>query len=200
MSSFPPVRSLERAPEYTLALFADPSHVKEAVKATLHTIFFHRYFIPITPLSRDLLDLTFPYVQDNDLETLIDQRATSLARAVEMPLSSTSSPPLSRLERNGQAGRAQITLQFFETKKKKKTYFFTKPDEDVCWETWVLDVTCANPSNDSEAAKVRRAMEKSLHNTAFKILGYVNRDKDHIPPIHTTDTNPFPYTINIALK
>jgi autophagy-related protein 101 len=46
-----------------------------------------------------------------------------------------------------------------------------------------------------DAAKVRRAMEKSLQKTAMKIINIVNRDKDHIPPITTTDTNPFPYQI-----
>jgi autophagy-related protein 101 len=132
-----------RAPEYALQLFADPIYVKEVVKAILHTIFFHRYFIPITPTSRDLFDLTFPVVEDNDLETLIDQRATSLVRAVEMPSAGVAS------RSNGQSGRAMIELKFFETKKRRKGYFFTKADEEVCWETWTLDVTCATPRNDT---------------------------------------------------
>jgi hypothetical protein len=49
----------------------------------------------------------------------------------------------------------------------------------------------------TDAAKVRRAMEKSLQKTAMKIINIVNRDKDHIPPITTTDTNPFPYQIMV---
>lgn len=38
-------------------------------------------------------------------------------------------------------------------------------------------------------------MEKSLQKTVLKIVNIVNRDKDHIPPITTTDANPFPYDI-----
>jgi autophagy-related protein 101 len=186
--------------------------VSNSPPAILHTIFFHRYFIPITPTTRELLDISLPTVEDNELETHIDQKATSLVRAVEVQPSS-SSPKSPRTY--GQSGRAQITVSFFELKKRKKAYFFSKADEEVCWETWTLDVTCATPRTESgkklcqndyhpsadmdriDAAKVRRAMEKSLHKTAMKIINIVNRDKDHIPVITTTDTNPFPYTITV---
>jgi autophagy-related protein 101 len=121
------------------------------------------------------------------------------------------------------SGRGQIVVSFFE-KKRKKTYFFGKADENVCWEAWTLDVTCATPKTESgmclllcclskgrmmtpcadnrriEAYKVRRAMEKSLQKTALKIVNIANRDKDHIPPITTTDTNPFPYEITVNPK
>jgi len=45
--------------------------------------------------------------------------------------------------------------------------------------------------------KVRRAMETSLQKAAMKIVAIVNRDKDHIPPILTSDQNPFPYKISV---
>jgi hypothetical protein len=49
----------------------------------------------------------------------------------------------------GQAsGRGQIVVSFLE-RKRRKTYFFGKADEEVCWETWVLDVTCATPRTDA---------------------------------------------------
>lgn len=102
--------------------------------AILHTIFFHRYFIAIAPLTRDLLDLTLPAVDDVDLETLIDQRTAALVRAIEST--------------HQQRGRGQLVVQFFE-KKRKKTYFFGKADEEVCWEQWTLDVTLATPRTDS---------------------------------------------------
>ena len=43
-------------------------------------------------------------------------------------------------------------------------------------------------------------MEKSLHKAALKIVNIVNRDKDHIPPITTTDANPFPYHVVVNPK
>ncbi|KAF2418014.1 DUF1649-domain-containing protein [Tothia fuscella] len=182
-------------PQYTLEVLADPSCVKEVVKAILHTIFFHRYFIPITPLTCELLDQTLPAVDDVDLETLVDQRATSLARTINTPPSSHGGPYTS----NNNAGRAQIAVQFFE-KKRKKSYFFGKADEEICWEQWTLDVTCATPRTESDRIKVRQAMEKSLQKTAMKIVNIVNKNKDHIPPITVAETNPFPYQILVNPK
>lgn len=43
-------------------------------------------------------------------------------------------------------------------------------------------------------------MSKSLEKAAHKIIAIVNRDKDHIPPITTTDANPFPYHIIVNPK
>jgi hypothetical protein len=51
-----------------------------------------------------------------------------------------------------------------------------------------------------ERAKVRKAMETMLLKTAMKIVTTVNLYKDHIPPITTSETNPFPYQININPK
>lgn len=108
--------------------------------AILHTIFFHRYFTSISPLTRDLLDLTLPAIDDVDLETLIEQKTHALRRAID----STHQP----------RGRGQIAVQFFE-KKRRKTYFFGKADEDVCWEQWTLDVTLAQPRTEAGMCIVR---------------------------------------------
>jgi hypothetical protein len=104
------------------------------------------------PLTRDLLDQTLPAIDDVDLETLIDHSATSLVRAIERPADLPTVNPGGRPSYNSgfhaQSGRAQIAVQFFE-KKRKKTYFFGKADEEICWEQWTLDVTCATPRNES---------------------------------------------------
>jgi hypothetical protein len=52
----------------------------------------------------------------------------------------------------------------------------------------------------TERAKVRKAMESTLLATVMKIVTYVNTHKDHIPPITTTESNPFPYQIHINQK
>ncbi|KAF2756121.1 DUF1649-domain-containing protein [Pseudovirgaria hyperparasitica] len=174
-----------RAPEYTLDVFADPTCVKDVIKALLHTIFFHRLFPPLSPYTRDLLDQTLPCITDNNLETLIDQQATSLVRAIE----SGTTP---------QRGRGQLAVLFYE-KTRKKTYFSYK-DDKVCWEQWRLDVTLATPRYESDVPKVRRAQEKSLHKAAMKIVTIVNKEKDHIPPITTTEANPFPYELVVNPK
>lgn len=59
--------------------------------------------------------------------------------------------------------------------------------------TCLSDVQSTNLT--TERAKVRKAMGNMLQKSALKILSVVNRDKDHIPPITTSDSNPFPYRI-----
>lgn len=84
-------------------------------------------------------------------------------------------------------------------------------EEEVCWEEWVVQVVVARPRSEAgkttvlrqdlgadwlpDRIKVRRAMETSLQKAAMKIVAIVNRDKDHIPPILTSEQNPFPYKI-----
>jgi len=43
-------------------------------------------------------------------------------------------------------------------------------------------------------------MERSLQNAAMKIVTTAGEEKDHIPPITTSETNPFPYQILVNPK
>ncbi|RQM06850.1 hypothetical protein DH86_00004369 [Scytalidium sp. 3C] len=138
----------------------------------------------MSPKTRDVLDITLPVVEDVELETLIDQRTAALVRQLD-----SSSDMGSR----GSGVRALLAVQFFEKKRRKA--WFTKGEEEVCWEQWTLDVTLATPRTESQRAKVRKAMEAMLLKAAMKIVTTVNREKDHIPPITTSETNPFPYQI-----
>lgn len=177
----------------------------------LHTIFFHRYFPPLRPSTIEVLDLTLPFVADPQLETLIDTRVGQLIRQ----LSSTSSSKSSV--------RGQLAVQFFEKKRRKGggLGWFTgagKAEEEVCWEIWCLEVTIATPRTEAgallpadglkrsskgeahhyvERTKVVKAMGSTLQKTALKIVTIVNKDKEHIPPITTSETNPFPYQIEL---
>jgi autophagy-related protein 101 len=101
-----------------------------------------------------------------------------------------------------------------------------KQEEEICWEKWRLEVTLATPKTESgecvdtriytiharrpyggyntnhfvvniERTKVTKAMGMTLQRTALKIVGIVNQHKDHIPPITTSEANPFPYQIDL---
>jgi len=185
----------QRAPaEYILEVFADQTLVKDIVKGVLHTIFFHRYFPSIRPSLRDLphLDITLPYIAEPpEFETLIDARTTTLIHQ----LTSSNTP-------NGGV-RGQIAVQFFDKKRRKSSWLTgigRANEEEVIWEEWLVEVTIARPKTEGEREKVRRAMESSLQKTALKIVNIVNRDKDHIPPITTSEANPFPYKIMLNPK
>ncbi|KAI0115910.1 hypothetical protein GGR51DRAFT_555786 [Nemania sp. FL0031] len=222
-SQFRPGYRMERQvpQEFILEAFTDPASIKDVVRGILHTIFFHRFFPSLSPRSREVLDITLPFVDDAELDTMIEGRATELARELdaERTHSHSSGPnvPLhhhpSQLRgggggggggapaANSNGGRGNISIQFFE-KKRRKAWFMGVGggDEEVCWESWTVKVTVAEPRTESERAKVRRAMEQTLLAAAMKIVTYVNTHKDHIPPITTSETNPFPYQINVNKK
>jgi hypothetical protein len=167
-----------------------------------------------------VLELTLPYVRDPELETLIDQRAAALERQLDAqrpPPQPTGTNTTSNPANKG--GRGQLTVQFFEKKRRKGTWL-SRGDDEVCWESWTVKVTVSEPRTESgtshhafhiiannyrspasnqdvERAKVRRAMEQTLQKAAFNIITYVNQHKDHIPPITTQTSNPFPYKINV---
>ena len=64
----------------------------------------------------------------------------------------------------------------------------------------MFGVLVHNSKTTLERAKVRKAMETMLLKIVMKIVSTVNQEKDHIPPITTSETNPFPYQININPK
>lgn len=114
----------------------------------LHTIFFHRFFPSLRPTTRDILDLTLPFVEDVELETLIDQRTATLVRQLD-----TSSDMGAR----NTGVRGLMAVQFFEKKRRKA--WFTKGEEEVCWEQWTLDVTLATPRTESGMFHSSRVFE-----------------------------------------
>ncbi|KAK5121937.1 hypothetical protein LTR85_004509 [Meristemomyces frigidus] len=197
-----------RPPEYTLELSADRSSVKDVVKGTpcsrilsspvadqstgiLHTIFFHRFFTPVYPQTHDVLDLTLPYVSEDDIESLVETKSTAFIRALDT--ASTQQSP----QYNPKAGRSTIVVQFLEKKRRKAGWFGVKGEEETVWENWIIEVTLSSARSESEAVRNRRTMEKSLQTAAMKIVTIVNKERDHIPPITTNETNPFPYHILI---
>ena len=68
---------------------------------------------------------------------------------------------------------------------------YTHPTPSIA----IGNLTNKTTFHQSERTKVRKAMENMLQKAALKIVAVVNRDKDHIPPITTSDSNPFPYRI-----
>jgi autophagy-related protein 101 len=104
--------------------------------------------------------------------------------------------------------RGRIAVEFYEKKRRRSNMWFPALAGmefrcNSCYSTdgiWYVEGInnmnhLANPFPKLERAKVRKAMENMLQKAALKILAVVNRDKDHIPPITTTESNPFPYRI-----
>lgn len=115
----------------------------------LHTIFFHRFFPVLTPRTRDVLDLSLPFVDDDELETMIDQRVAALERQLDADRSGTGSGVAAGTAASNGGGRGQLAVQFFEKRRRKA--WLSRGDDEVCWERWTVKVTVAEPKTESGA-------------------------------------------------
>lgn len=149
-----------------------------------------------------------------DLDSLIDEKVDQLLRKdfQQVPpeseevspygLASTPNPGV--YEDNVQWGH--VVIKFFDkqvTKSKKKTGWFGQGKNDdtedvTLWETWVINIKCLpldNTPNEYETAI--KSSTLSFEENLLKIITIADTNKDHIPPITSLDTSPFPYTIEV---
>ncbi|KAK9480358.1 autophagy-related protein [Lipomyces japonicus] len=179
--------------QITIDIVLDKLLVREVLKAVLSSIFFYRVFGQVKPLvpTREVLDITYASIEDAVLEAQINDKLTLLNATLEASSQNASNLlPTNNLSAKVQG---QVCIAFYEKKTKKA--WFSKSEEEVCWEKWVINVTSINPRTDSDRNKMAKSTESQLQNIMFKIIDIVNENKDHIPPITTTETNPFPYQI-----
>lgn len=97
---------------------------------------------------------------------MIEKRAAELARELDAERthshSATPNTPLHHhmsQQRGGggggaaaAGGRGNISVQFFEKKRRKAWYMraaYGGGDEEVCWESWTVKVTVAEPRTES---------------------------------------------------
>ena len=141
-------------PDFILEAFADPASVRDVVRGILHTIFFNRFFPSVLPQTREVLDLTLPHVPDVELETMIDQRTAALIRQLDADRDKPHQQHQQHHHNqnsNGGSGRGQIAVQFYERRRRKTSgwYPLRGGEEEVCWESWTVKVTVAEPRTES---------------------------------------------------
>ncbi|KAF9182728.1 hypothetical protein BGZ51_004474 [Haplosporangium sp. Z 767] len=174
MSQYQPVT-------FPVELTVERSLLKDALRAILHTILFHRVFANIKPKDMDILDLTIPIIDDPEIERLVNEKITSFVKAVDA---------------NPQ-GKGQIGVLFYE--KRTKRAWFSSTSSEVCWEQWAITIHVVTNINEKDKQRSIKNMEKALSSLFLSILRTVNERKDHIPPITTSDGNPFPYQVLATL-
>ncbi|KAM9931881.1 hypothetical protein OXX80_008474 [Metschnikowia pulcherrima] len=189
--------------EFLLNLTAERSVAREALKGVLWTIFFHRLFGPVVPVTNEFLEIPYPMVVGvPDIDSAIDERIDQLIKR-----------DFSSATHNAEPSVGQIVVSFAQkaTKSKKKSGWFGHVKEEpasTVWETWTINVNCL-PLSYSEhqpsgltnavnpAERLLRLSALSFEATLNEILNLANTHKDHIPPIMTLDVCPFPYEITV---
>ncbi|KAF9562692.1 hypothetical protein EC968_005174 [Mortierella alpina] len=164
---------------FPVELTVERTLLKDALRAILHTILFHRVFANIKPRDMDILDLTIPVIDDPEVDKLVEEKIAAFVKAVD------SNPQ----------SKGQIGLMFYE--KRTKRAWFSSTSSEVCWEQWAITINVVTNTNEKDKQRSIKNMEKALSSLFLSILRTVNERKDHIPPITTSDGNPFPYQIVI---
>jgi len=144
--------SFEVTPQFTSTNRTDEMSSGKKVQLTppkpptaiLHTIFFLRYFPAILPQTRDFLGVEVAYVPDDQIETLIDQRATALVRQLDAERHQNSRNAGSY----NSGSRGQITVQFLEKRRKKTWLPIRAGDDEIPWESWTIKVTVSEPRTE----------------------------------------------------
>jgi hypothetical protein len=163
--------------------------------------------------------MTLPYVTEDDVEALVEQRANAVVRQFEdggssgggtsASTSGTTSPISTYSSAQHNIGRGnphhtnttnnnhvEIRVQFLE-RKRKKGWFGGGGDEKSMWECWIIDLHVMTARSEPEAQRNRRIMERSLSKAALAVVTLANLERGHIPPITTNDA-PFPYQIDVG--
>ncbi|KAF9905367.1 hypothetical protein EC991_001732 [Linnemannia zychae] len=164
---------------FPVELTVERSYLKDALRAILHTVLFHRVFANIKPRDMDILDLTIPIIDDPEVDKLVDEKIATFVKVVD------SNPQ----------SKGQIGIMFYE--KRTKRAWFSSTSSEVCWEQWAITINVVTNIHEKDKQRSIKNMEKALSSLFLSILRTVNERKDHIPPITTSDGNPFPYQIVI---
>lgn len=105
----------------------------------------------------------------------------------------------------------QVMIQFFDEnipKSKKKTSWFGQGKSDdsshlKLWESWIIHIKCLPVANETTTTTTQVDQQnisisiESFENNLNKIIDIADAHKDHIPPITSLESAPFPYTIDV---
>ncbi|KAG9064658.1 hypothetical protein KI688_002916 [Linnemannia hyalina] len=68
---------------FPVELTVERSYLKDALRAILHTVLFHRVFANIKPRDMDILDLTIPIIDDPEVDKLVDEKIAAFVKVVD---------------------------------------------------------------------------------------------------------------------
>lgn len=91
----------------------------------------------------------------------------------------------------------QLAIKFYERKKLKKPTWFGKTEEEINWETWILNVRVVQKNSELLHTLVDN-LKLQFKETVLNISEICDQKKDHIPVITSTDLFPFPYTMSTS--
>mmetsp|Transcript_72641 Transcript_72641/g.189483 ORF Transcript_72641/g.189483 Transcript_72641/m.189483 type:complete len:221 (+) Transcript_72641:100-762(+) len=172
-------------PELTLA----NCHVKEAMRAILHTVVVCRSIggtRPIEPCAvhSEALDVTYMKTDEDELERELEQSLRQFGDLFEAHF--------------GRSGSAQIVLSFYVVKTRKQSIWniLVGSDEKIVFEQWRVPVTVQPPRRHLVPAENMREEEDGRSSAARQVqdalrfaVGRSSGKVDHLPPPPTSQAS-----------
>lgn len=167
---------------FNLTLPSTPETAEDNVKGVIWTIMFHRLFGPLTPVTQKAFDVNYPKTEQlPELDELIDLTVREMTRKTEPRLGST------------------IFIKFYEKglHDDKASGWLADRKMDASgqylsnWETWKLYLRL-----DDEQTRDPEYVKEKFQDNIMQVLEHIDTNKQHIPPITSLESSPFPYTIS----
>lgn len=168
-------------------LEVEQHQVKEVLHCLLHTIIFSRALGPVRPREVDLhlFDLTYADCGDLGVEAKVNEKVKQFCAI-------TAKHP-------GKSN--QVVLSFYETRKQPWVLGFGTQEERLFWEQWIISlaVSESNITFEEQNVRARRSAQllAELEECVEAIVAAVNKKKDHIPPVVSSQAVTFPFEIAI---
>lgn len=170
-------------------------------------MFFQRLFGPITPSTNEFFEIPYPFASDlPELDSLIDEKINQL---IHDKFNYFHRDMIEQLN-SDDVKYGQLSIQFFDNNpqvKKKTGWFGQGKDHNAkVWESWIIQVKCIPMAHTESSANSINSDEnvlisiKSFEANLNKINDIADTHKDHIPPITSLESSPFPYSIDLESK
>ncbi|KAH9942969.1 autophagy-related protein [Amylocystis lapponica] len=170
-------------PTITIDLVLDRHTTKDVLRAVLHAILFHRLFGTVKPQIFEVLDVTMPGVDDEEMKQLVEDKVEAFWKGVE----------------GGVNKRGQITLTFSE-KRPRKTWFIMG-EEEIPWEQWIINAEIRQPTTEKDRQKFNADLASTLTKSLQTMLTHASSERGRSAvPLITNNLGMSPFPIKMTVK
>jgi hypothetical protein len=101
----------------------------------------------------------------------------------------------------------QVTISFDEKRSRAGLFGFSKVEEKVRWEQWVIPFSVLKTAPTDARGNLplsrklistkgqKERLENDLRKIMLSIVSYVNQNRNQIPPLASKELTPFPYEV-----
>ncbi|RDX44279.1 hypothetical protein OH76DRAFT_1458057 [Lentinus brumalis] len=171
-------------PTITIDLVLDRLQTKEVLRAVLHSILFHRLFGTVKPKTFEVVDVTMPGVDDEEIRQLVEDKVDAFWKGIEGDASK----------------RGQIVVTFSE-KRPRKSWFLMGEVRLSFHESSIINAEIRQPS-ERERQKFNSDLASTLTKSLQTMLTHASSDhgRSAVPLItNASSISPFPIKMSVRV-